>query len=66
MKYTYFSTDDTDDSQKDRKARYTAYGPTEGLENDPFLGKKKHPETYIFEFSWLRDHAEKIEQLEEL
>ena len=27
---------------------------------------KKPPETYIFEFSWLRDHAEKIEQLEEL
>ena len=22
--------------------------------------------TYIFEFSWLRDHAEKIERLEEL
>ena len=40
MEYTFFSPDDADDSQKTRKARYTAYGPTEGLENDPFLGKK--------------------------
>ena len=40
VKYTSFSTADADDSQKTRKARYTAYGPTEGLENDPFLGKK--------------------------
>ena len=40
VKYTSFSTADADDSQKTRKAKYAAYGPTEGRENDPFLGKK--------------------------
>ena len=65
MEYTFFSPDDADDSQKTRKVGYTAYGPTEELENGPFLGRKAS-KTYIFEFSWLRDHAEKIERLEEL
>ena len=40
MEYTFFSPDNADDSQKTRKAGYTAYGPTEGLENGPFLGRK--------------------------
>ena len=39
MKYTYFSTDDADHSQKTTEGKYTAHGPTEGLKNDPFLGK---------------------------
>ena len=65
MEYTFFSPGNADDFQKIRKAGYTAYGPTEGLENDPFLGRKPQ-KTYIFEFSRLRDHAEKIEHLEEL
>ena len=40
VKYTSFSTDDADHSQKTTEGKYTAHGPTEGLKNDPFLGKK--------------------------
>ena len=50
MKYTFFSTDYADDSKKDRKAGYTPYSPTEGLKNDPFLGKKRLKNVFFLIF----------------
>ena len=50
MEYTFFSPDDADDSQKTRKAGYTAYGPTEGLEDDQFLGRKASKNVHFWIF----------------
>ena len=50
MEYTFFSPGDADASQKTRKARYTAYGPTEGLENGPFFGRKSSKNVHFWIF----------------
>ena len=50
MEYTFFSPGDADDSQKTRKAGYTAYESTEGLENGPFLGRKASKNVHFWIF----------------
>ena len=58
VKYTSFSTADADHSQKTAEGKYTAHGPTEGLKNDPFLGKKSLKKRIFLNFpgygTWLK------------